>query len=468
MDSKLLELNTSQAVFSPLALKFFYENIGISIFPEHRMIGLVNFMSTLDRKQKWKPRGIELHVLSVALFMLLMAAQQVKAASCEIVKTYKEAILCVLENHPAVQRADAERMRTELLETKASQRPNLELNGKALRNLNESSQNSGEIGLSHTFELGGKRLARIEKAKLEGQLGQVDMEAAKNEVLLRTLLDLQQFKYLSAEADLVNEGISTFEKILKTYRTRLKLSSEQDVSASVFTLALEDYKIKRSRISSEMTALLKTLELKTRAKLEVSDSLFPPKHANWPEMKSEGHSGYRPFNLRLVQTNLKIAEAEKNLAKSEAWPDLKLGPDYEWSQGATTDEKKLGLTLSLPLPIWNRNQGGIAVAEADANKARLSLDLAEKELEVERTLWLMRYESGVKAIKEGLSSEEMKKRHQKLKAQFTSGLVPSSLVIEANRQILEFTKSKNEQELSTLEALWSLKRLQGKLGEEVQ
>lgn len=425
-------------------------------------------MNTSDWTRKRKLLGVGLHVLSLAFFTMLVAVEQVNAANCTVVKTYKETIQCALENHPIILRADAERARTELLETKASQRPNLELNGKALRNLNESSQNSGEIGLSHTFELGGKRSARIEKAKLEGQLSQVDLEAAKNEILLRTLLDLQQLKYFRTEADLVDEGISTFEKILKTYRTRLRLSAEQDVSASVFTLALEDYKIRRSRISSEMTALLKTLELQTGAKLEVSDSLFPPMHVNWPELKSEGSSPYRPFNLRLVETNLKIAEAEKNLAQSEAWPDLKLGPDYEWSQGPTGDERSLGLTLTLPLPIWNRNQGGIAVANADTNKARLSLELAEKELEVERTLWLTKYENGVKAIKEGISSEDMKKRHQKLKAQFTSGLVPSSLVIEANRQILEFTKSKNEQELSTLEALWNLKRLQGKLEEEAQ
>lgn len=425
-------------------------------------------MNILVLKRGCEPLRTVAYALALIAVAQLGGMAKANAASCSVVKTYKEAILCVLANHPAILRADAERLRTELLETKASQRPNLEFTGKALKNLTDSAQNNGEIGLSHTFELGGKRLARIEKAKLEGQLGKVDLEAARSEALLRILLDLQRIKYFRAEAELVEEGISTFEKILKTFRTRLKLSAEQDVSSSVFTLALEDYKIKRSQISSETSALLKIIELQTGAQVEVSDALFPLRPSSWPVIRTESLSDYRPSNLRLIETSLNIAEAEKNVAKSEAWPDVKLGPDYEWNQGPTGSEKSIGLIITLPLPIWNRNQGGIAVADAEATKARLSLNLAEKELEIERATWLVKYENGVKAIKEGISTEEMRKRHQKLKSQFTSGLIPSSLVIEANRQIIEFTKSKNEQELSTLEALWNLRRLEGKLEEEVK
>ncbi len=200
----------------------------------------------------------------------------------------------------------------------------------------------------------------------------------------------------------------------------------------------------------------------------MSDALFLPRRASWPELASKTNGDFKPASIRLIETSLHLAEAEKGVAKSEAWPDLKLGPDYEWSQGPSGSDKSLGVTLTLPLPFWNRNHGGIAVAEAEAAKARLSLNLAEKELAIERAGWLVKYENGVRSIKEGISSEEMRKRHQKLKRQYTSGLVTSSLVIEANRQILEFTKSKNEQELSTLEAFWNLKRLSGNLEEEMK
>lgn len=420
-------------------------------------------------KSKLRNQMQGLRILTVFAFLIgSLPSIEARAGDCSSVKTYKDVLSCVMTNHPSVLRADAERVRAERLESKAGQRPNLEFTGKALKNLNDSSQSKGEMDVSYTFELGGKRSARVEKARLEGAFGRFDLEAAKSETLLRTLLDLQRLKNLSAERELVGDGTSIFEKILKSFRSRLKLTPEQEVSSSVYSLAVEDYKIRRSQLDTETAALLKTLELEVGGKIEVTDALFPPKRASWPKLSTKSNDDFKPANIRLIESSLGIAEAEKGIAKSEAWPNLKLGPDYEWSQGPTGSEKSLGLTLTMPLPIWNRNQGGVAVAEAEATKAHLSLGLAEKELAVERTGWLVKYENGVKAIQEGISSEEMRKRHQKLRAQFTSGLVPSSLVIEANRQILEFTKSKNEQELSTLEALWNLKRLNGELVEEVR
>jgi outer membrane protein TolC len=50
------------------------------------------------------------------------------------------------------------------------------------------------------------------------------------------------------------------------------------------------------------------------------------------------------------------------------YPDLKLGPLYEYEDG----ENILGFALGLDLPLWNRNRLAIAQAEADRNASRLS------------------------------------------------------------------------------------------------
>jgi outer membrane protein, heavy metal efflux system len=401
-----------------------------------------------------------------AIFSELAFSPSAFATDCKKVVTYRQALACSLENHPDVLRASAAQIKAERLADQAGQIPNLELSGKALRNTGDSSQNSGEAGIVHTFELGGKRSARVGKAHLEGEIGKLDFEVAKSEVLLQTLVDLQKLKNLKTEAALIEEGISVYSRIIKMYRSRLRLSPEQDVSLNVYSLALEDSKIRKSQLNGEIAALIKFIELRTGSKIELSDELLPPKRAQWPDLSSGFPSESRPPHVRLLESTLKLADSEKVLAQSAAWPDLKIGPDYEWNQSSAGREQSLGIMLTLPLPIWNRNQGGIAVAEAETSSAKLSLDLAKKELEVEKASWLIKYEQGVSAIKDGISPEEMRKRHLKLRAQFTSGLVPSALVIEGNRQILEFTKSKNEQELSTLEAFWNLKRLMGKLEEE--
>jgi len=54
------------------------------------------------------------------------------------------------------------------------------------------------------------------------------------------------------------------------------------------------------------------------------------------------------------------AEAELRFELARQVPDLRLGPAYEFDQGAS----KWGLTLSLDLPLLNQNQGAIAEAIA--------------------------------------------------------------------------------------------------------
>lgn len=54
------------------------------------------------------------------------------------------------------------------------------------------------------------------------------------------------------------------------------------------------------------------------------------------------------------------ADAGFHLEIARQYPDLRLGPGYEWDQG----QNKYTLALSLLLPIFNRNRGPIAEAEA--------------------------------------------------------------------------------------------------------
>jgi outer membrane protein TolC len=54
------------------------------------------------------------------------------------------------------------------------------------------------------------------------------------------------------------------------------------------------------------------------------------------------------------------SEADLRLELARQVPDLRLGPGYEFDQGAN----KWGLALSLDLPVLNQNQGGIAEAVA--------------------------------------------------------------------------------------------------------
>ena len=81
------------------------------------------------------------------------------------------------------------------------------------------------------------------------------------------------------------------------------------------------------------------------------------------------------------------------------------------------------------------------------------------EREIERS----RYKAAVQTLSHLPSSSQVEKRSQKMRLLFGRGVVPSSIVVEAERQLLEFTRSKQEQELHALEALAKIYVTEGRL-----
>lgn len=399
----------------------------------------------------------------IVFFAIGMWTTISSAAECESIKTFKQILKCVDANHPTIQRAKSAQLKSEKLIDQAGQTPNIELSGKAMRNSEFPEQNSGELGVTYTWEMGGKRNARQEKARSEAAAIQIEISNSIQETKLQIAENLYQLKYLKNEEALIDGGISTFEKILKSYHGRLRLSPEQEVSLSVFSLALEEYKIRKSANKVDQNFLLRSLAVAVGGNIELSDALFPPDRMNWPD-KTESKEVQSP-QIQLLEASLGVAKSEVKLAESEAWPDFKIGPNYEWTKQAESTEKSFGLVFSLPLPLWNRNQGGIAASLAESTKIETDLSFRKKETLSERNAFLVQYQEGVKSLKNTFSRDELLKRRKTLNSQFTRGLIPSSLVIESNRQLLDFFKVRNELEIKTLQSLWRLEVFDGEIPE---
>ncbi|HEY4044167.1 MAG TPA: TolC family protein, partial [Rhodopila sp.] len=64
------------------------------------------------------------------------------------------------------------------------------------------------------------------------------------------------------------------------------------------------------------------------------------------------------------------AEAALRLEVARQYPDLNIGPGYQYNQG----QHQFSLGISLPLPILNQNQGPIAAARAARQVAAADFD----------------------------------------------------------------------------------------------
>lgn len=386
--------------------------------------------------------------------------------SCSIPNTSDSILECVLSKHPNLIRESASIKQGEEMERQAAQRPNPELSVKSVygKNLGEK-MSSTEFSLAHTVEFGGKRSARIEKASAEKQLIDSQMLRTKEDVYTSTLRTLHRIRQVHSEIKTLEEALSTFRKIQQQYKSRPRLSPEQEASLNVFQLAEGDYKLRKNALEMEENALETNIEVSMGIDFPHNDSILPTRIKNWPILLEKMKPEIAGSDIQLAKSQLTSAQAELSLSQGDSWPDLKIGPTFESQTEGKTHYWNYGVNLTFPLPLFHINGGGRAVAAAGLMRAEKNLHLRRKELSKTRQTLITQYQMAASTLMDSLSISEIDKKHTAVEKQFERGVVSSSLVIEVHRQMVDFTKTQNEQELIALETLWKLKILDGTLFE---
>jgi len=96
------------------------------------------------------------------------------------------------------------------------------------------------------------------------------------------------------------------------------------------------------------------------------------------------------------------------------------------------------------------------------------VDLTKGELAVEFASLVARYNQNLKAVEKAQSVRDFEEKRDErgLESLFQDGLIPGSLMIEARRQVFEFLQGLNTAELRTIEALWRIYALEGRIFDE--
>ncbi len=383
---------------------------------------------------------------------------------CDQLNSYKNVLDCALENHPDLIRGKRALFQADSFEDKAGQIPNPELVMKVTRgnNLGDNLENN-QFDLPFTIETGGKRSARIEKALAEKDQVASEFLKTKEEVYIFVLKTLHRIRQIHMEKGIMEEALQTFSTIQRQYKSRPKLVPEQAVSLSVFQLAEGDYKLRKTLLDTEENTLERSIEVATGKKFPHGSSILPERISNWPDFSSSFE--LKGSDIRLSQADFKIAQADLELAKSDSWPNLKIGPTVENLAEGPFTWWTYGFNLSMDLPLFHVNGGGRAVARAGLMKSERSLELRKMELNQLQNILLAQYKKSVNALKDSVSFSEVENKHKSVEKQFIRGVVPSSLVIEAHRQMVDYASNQNEQELIALGSLLKLKALEGSLFE---
>ncbi|OYZ23536.1 MAG: hypothetical protein B7Y39_04310 [Bdellovibrio sp. 28-41-41] len=385
--------------------------------------------------------------------------------SCENLTSYKGLLLCAVDKHPDALKAKLLWQQNQNLIGMAEQRPNPEINSQVLSGkAGDDSYQYTQINLAHTFELGGKRDARIRRSQLQMSNSELDLKLVQEQVYLKTYLALARLRQIQSEMVIYDDALNTFERIQKQYRSRPRMTPEQKAIYAIMDIAASDYRLKRQPLLSEIRENERFIEIAIGRKFSIRKELYPPLRKKWPILSpasSEVTEASLSFKKSL--SDLELAQAEVSEANSQAWSDLKLGPTFETQSQGSQKINSFGLNLSFALPVFHTNGAGKSYAEAGVSRAKMSL-AATKEIENQQwNLQREKYQDAVKSLESALSFSELEKKHREVEDSFSTGIIPSSLVIEIHRQMADYTKSLSEQENATIEALANIYSIEGRL-----
>ncbi len=390
-----------------------------------------------------------------------------EAGPCTAFLTTQDILDCVKIRYPALQRAEAETSVKEAGIITAAGRLNPEIDSRVLFGVGDhDSEVLSETNLTHPFELGGKRKARISKAESELAVSRSAAWESAEEGVLNTVLHLHRLRQIAVEKEMIQEVLSTYRRIIGFYQARLLLSPEQEVSLIVFQTASEEGLLKKNQLTSEEKTLQAAVQLSTGGRNPPSKSLLPLSPRHWPEKDAATVSTEGWAALRRAKAQLGSARASSRLAKAEAWPNVHFGPSLETDSPFGNHETAVGFAFSTSLPFYNRNQGKQAEAKREETAAQIALQTREREAQGEAARWVQSYRDNLQAFRRSKSGFRFHERHRQLEALFDRGLITSSLILEAHRQMLELQQEIHRTELRAIESLWKIYALEGRILEE--
>lgn len=402
-------------------------------------------------------------MIAIVLFLSAVFAQD----NCANIKSYRDFYRCSLEKHPKFEISRMKIDEGQAIEEKALQwqNPDLDVTSTAGKNAGETV-GATEISLSIPLSQIWTRGAQQDLASAEKKILSIEGQESLIEARKSLIKDLYRARQIEEEIDLVEEVLTAFETIRKQFRGRLARSPEQEITLNLVELASSDYELKYNHLTTEKAEVVSRLKAIWQSQVEIKKDYLPPFKEKWPEVLQTTKIGSSIENQKLIAESER-ALAEKRLVDRESWPTLKAGPVLERSTEGPNQFYSYGFNLSVSLPLFSINGGARKLAATKARQAELLSQYSAKKVDLEKDILVQKYRSAVSSLKKSSSRQDVKNKHHRIDSLFKQGLASGALVIEAHRQITEYTESQHEHENAALEAFIELKTLSGEDIEEI-
>jgi outer membrane protein, heavy metal efflux system len=261
----------------------------------------------------------------------------------------------------------------------------------------QNDTTSATVGVYQEFEIGGKRRARLDSARLATSISQTDLADARRTLVFNVRQAFVNALLASANLALAGENVAGFQKVIDVNRLRLQKGA---LSGADF-LKIELQMLQFQTDVEDATLALETAKAAIRALLggsslaeefEVEGDLRPaPFDASLSELQQRALAN-RP-DLKSAETGREKAAADLRLARAGGYPDPTIGTSLlhagneiggpRWFEpfypkGETSNA--MGVGISFPIPLFNRNQGEVARTRSEQRRANFLAQAARNQV----------------------------------------------------------------------------------------
>jgi cobalt-zinc-cadmium efflux system outer membrane protein len=265
------------------------------------------------------------------------------------------------------------------------------------RGARDGSASDFEVGLSQTFELGGRGGARrdIDRAGLAREVAEA-AEVERNvlrEVRATFLRALHAGERLRLARSVETDAAELRRIAQRRHESGDIAALEVNIASSTHSRARAEVKAAEAAQASALTSLSVLLGLLPSEPLSLAGQL-------WEERSYDPASlmagiGERP-EVRAVEAQVREAEAEIRLGKGLAWPEISPGIRYQRDHG----DRLIWAGLSITLPVFDRGQQVRAVGRARTDGLRGEAEARTRILQTQVQGALALHEMRLAAVKE--------------------------------------------------------------------
>lgn len=405
----------------------------------------------------------------MAILTILLSFFFVEANAADLCqpKNFKDLALCALERHPEKQAADLldERAMGEEKDGRKLYNPELSYDSTKGKLLSET-QASNRASVSYPIEIFGQRSARVKLGDATSQLTKIERVTSQDNLLINIVLKLYRYRQVLDEGVILDNGLTAYSKVIRMLSSRPRLPPENQASLVVFKLAEGDFRFRKTNLINEKRAIEDFFFHSQGLRVASYQSSLPPKRQSWPTLEATGNLEGSPY-FKVHDFMLERAQARNEMARAQTWPTFRLALIAENNVSGANDYMSYGAGVVATIPLLDWNGGERQATAAEALRTQIMADFEKTDLRRERGRLLDFYNDSKKDLIASLKSNEVAERHGQVSSLYYKGLITSSLFVEAHRQLLDFTKSQNEIEIKTMEALMKIYALDSKLNTDI-